>query len=154
MSETQAIYSKIGATANRRKLQRGWQNMWLGMLIGVCLCLAAKRNIELQMHSRRNQVHWRRCRLKLRGVGPVVHAGARVEPGHLVAVFVVVEVAGHCGIVGPHFVPLVGLTHHATPWEFWVIDPRDAVRGPRGSIDVGGSTSTLALSLLSAKLPK
>ena len=60
---------------------------------------------------------------KLRGVGPVVHAGARVEPGHLVVV--------HCGIVGPHFVALVGLTHHATPWEFWAIDPRDAVRGPR-----------------------
>ena len=73
------------------------------------------------MHSRRNHVHWRRCRLKLRGVGPVVHAGARVEPGHLVAVFVVVEVAVHGSIVGPHFVPLVGLTHHATPW---FIDPR------------------------------
>ena len=106
------------------------------------------------MHSRRNQVHWRRCTLKLRGAGAVVHAGARVEPGHLVAVFVGVEVAVHSGIVGLYFVSRVGLTHHATPWDLWVVDPRDAVRGPRGSIIVGCSTSTLALSLQSAKLPK
>ena len=71
-----------------------------------------------------------------------------------VAVFVVVEVAVHSGIVGPYFVPLVGLPHHATLWELCEVDPRDAVRGPRGSINVGGSTSTLAWSLMSAKLPR
>ena len=92
------------------------------------------------MHWRRNQVHWRRCTLKLREVWAVVHSGARVEPGHFVAAFVVVEVAVHSGIVGPYFLPLVGLTHHATPWGLRVVDPRDAVRGPRGSTNVGGST--------------
>ena len=86
------------------------------------------------MHSRRNQVHWRRCTLKLRGVGAVVHAGDRLEPSHFVAVFVVVEVVVHSGIVGSYFVPLVGQTHHATPWELWVVDPRDAVRGARGRL--------------------
>ena len=41
MSEKQVIDAKIDAAARRRKLQRGWRNMWLGLLIGVCLWLAA-----------------------------------------------------------------------------------------------------------------
>ena len=41
MSEKQVIGAKIDACARRRKLQRGWQNMWLGLLIGVCLWLAS-----------------------------------------------------------------------------------------------------------------
>ena len=41
MSEKQVIDAKIDAAARRRKLQRGWQNMWLGLLIGVCLWLAS-----------------------------------------------------------------------------------------------------------------
>ena len=41
MSEKQVIDAKIDAAARRRKLQRGWQNMWFGLLIGVCLWLAS-----------------------------------------------------------------------------------------------------------------
>jgi len=41
MSDKQIIDAKIEAAASRRKLQKGWQNMWLGLLIGVCLWLAA-----------------------------------------------------------------------------------------------------------------
>ena len=41
MSEKQVIDAKIEAAAGRRKLQLGWRNMWLGLLIGVCLWLAA-----------------------------------------------------------------------------------------------------------------
>ena len=41
MSEKKVIDAKIAAAARRRKLQWGWQNMWLGLLIGVCLWLAA-----------------------------------------------------------------------------------------------------------------
>jgi hypothetical protein len=41
MSEKKVIYAKIAAAARRRKLQWGWQNMWLGLLIGVCLWLAS-----------------------------------------------------------------------------------------------------------------
>ena len=41
MSEKQVIDAKIAAAARRRKLQWGWQNMWLGLLIGVCLWLAS-----------------------------------------------------------------------------------------------------------------
>ena len=41
MSEKQVIDAKIAAAARRRKLQWGWQNMWLGLLIGVCLWLTS-----------------------------------------------------------------------------------------------------------------
>ena len=41
MREKQVIDAKIAAAARRRKLQWGWQNMWLGLLIGVCLWLAS-----------------------------------------------------------------------------------------------------------------
>ena len=41
MSEKQVIDAKIAAAASRRKLQLGWRNMWLGLLIGVCLWLGA-----------------------------------------------------------------------------------------------------------------
>ena len=41
MSEKKVIDAKIAAAARRRKLQWGWQNMWLGLLIGVCLWLAS-----------------------------------------------------------------------------------------------------------------
>jgi hypothetical protein len=41
MSERQVIEAKIDAAASRRKLQLGWRNMWLGLLIGACLWLAA-----------------------------------------------------------------------------------------------------------------
>tara|TARA_B100001250_G_scaffold47229_2_gene36959 strand:+ start:5441 stop:7378 length:1938 start_codon:yes stop_codon:yes gene_type:complete len=41
MSEKKIIDAKIDAASNRRKLQRGWQNMWLGLLIGVCFWLAS-----------------------------------------------------------------------------------------------------------------
>ena len=41
MSEKKVIDAKIDAAARRRKLQWGWQNMWLGLLIGVCLWLAS-----------------------------------------------------------------------------------------------------------------
>jgi len=39
MSEKLIIDAKINATASRLKLQHGWWNMWLGLLIGVCLWL-------------------------------------------------------------------------------------------------------------------
>ncbi len=39
MSEKQVIGAKIDAAASRRKLQLGWWNMWLGLMIGVCLWL-------------------------------------------------------------------------------------------------------------------
>jgi tetratricopeptide (TPR) repeat protein len=41
MSEKKVIDAKIDAATRRRKLQWGWQNMWLGLLIGVCLWLAS-----------------------------------------------------------------------------------------------------------------
>jgi hypothetical protein len=41
MSEKKVIEAKIDAAASRRKLQLGWRNMWLGLLIGACLWLAA-----------------------------------------------------------------------------------------------------------------
>lgn len=41
MSEKRGIDAKIDAATRRRKLQWGWQNMWLGLLIGVCLWLAS-----------------------------------------------------------------------------------------------------------------
>ena len=41
MSEKRVIDAKIDAATRRRKLQWGWQNMWLGLLIGVCLWLAS-----------------------------------------------------------------------------------------------------------------
>lgn len=41
MSERQVIEAKIDAAARRRKLQLGWRNMWLGLLIGACLWLAS-----------------------------------------------------------------------------------------------------------------
>ena len=41
MSERQVIEAKIDAAGSRRKLQLGWRNMWLGLLIGACLWLAA-----------------------------------------------------------------------------------------------------------------
>ena len=41
MSEKKGIDAKIDAAVRRRKLQRGWQNMWRGLLIGVCLWLAS-----------------------------------------------------------------------------------------------------------------
>ena len=41
MSEKRGIDAKIVAATRRRKLQWGWQNMWLGLLIGVCLWLAS-----------------------------------------------------------------------------------------------------------------
>ena len=41
MREKKIIDAKIVAASNRRKLQRGWQNMWLGLLIGVCFWLAS-----------------------------------------------------------------------------------------------------------------
>jgi hypothetical protein len=41
MSGKKVIDAKIDAATRRRKLQWGWQNMWLGLLIGVCLWLAS-----------------------------------------------------------------------------------------------------------------
>ena len=41
MSEKQVIDAKIQAAASCRKIQHGWRCMWRGLLLGVCLWLAA-----------------------------------------------------------------------------------------------------------------